>query len=90
LNDNTFLAAQRIRSGDVVGEQFLWGRLCIEMQDSHGITDAHLAPYRSALFFADKSTVGEGGALEREELRKERHQVALRRNMGVPQHGCVR
>jgi hypothetical protein len=79
LSDDTFLAARRIRSADVVGDQFLWGRLCIEMQDAHGITDAQLAPYRSALFFADKALVEESGALEREARRKELHEVARRR-----------
>jgi hypothetical protein len=79
LSDDTFLAARRIRSGDVVGDQFLWGRLCIEMQEAHGITDAQLAPYRSALFFADKDMVDESGALEREARRKELHEVARQR-----------
>jgi hypothetical protein len=79
LSDDTFLAARRIKSGDVVGDQFLWGRLCIEMQDAHGITDAQLAPYRSALFFADKALVEERGALDREARRKELHEVARKR-----------
>ena len=79
MNDDTFMAARRIRSGDVVGDQFLWGRLCIEMQEAHGITDAQLAPYRSALFFADKGMMQEAGALEREAYRKALHDVAKRR-----------
>jgi hypothetical protein len=77
--DETAIAAQRIRSGSPVGAGFLWGRLCVEMQDAHGITDTQLAPYRSALFFADKGMVNESGALQREAHRKALHEVAKRR-----------
>lgn len=73
------IAANRIRSGDAVGDEYLWGRCCVEMQDQEGITDAQLAPYRSALFFADKAMVGEDAALEREAHRKALHQVAKQR-----------
>lgn len=74
------IAAQRIRDGESVGNEWLFGRCCVEMMDAHMITDADLAPYRSALFFSDKDTVGDEAALEREKERKEMHRVALRRD----------
>lgn len=77
--DPLAIAAKRIRDGEAVGDEYLWGRCCVEMQDAHGITDAQLAPYRSALFFADKALVEESGALEREAQRKEMHEVARQR-----------
>lgn len=73
------IAADRIRNGDPVGDEYLWGRCCVEMQGQEGITDAQLAPYRSALFFADKDIVDESGALDREAHRKALHEVAKRR-----------
>lgn len=77
--DPLAIAAKRIRDGEAVGDEYLWGRCCVEMQSAHGITDAQLAPYRSALFFADKAMVEEGGALQREARRKELHDVARQR-----------
>lgn len=77
--DPLAIAAKRIGAGEAVGDEYLWGRCCIEMQAAHGITDAQLAPYRSALFFADKALVEESGAREREARRKELHEVARRR-----------
>lgn len=73
------VAADRIRNGDAVGDEYLFGRCCVEMQDQEGITDAQLAPYRSALFFADKAIVDESVALEREARRKAWHEVARQR-----------
>lgn len=73
------MAANRIRQGEAVGAGYLWGALCIQMQDQEGITDAQLAPYRSALFFADKNIVDESAALEREAGRKAQHEIAKQR-----------
>lgn len=77
--DPLAIAAKRIRAGEAVGDEYLWGRCCVEMQREHGVTDEELKPYRSALFFADKAMVDEAGALEREAQRKELHQVAKQR-----------
>lgn len=72
-------AAKRIRAKEPVGEEWIYGRCCVEMMDAHMITDADLAPYRSALFFADRDTIDEETAIQRERERKERHRQALRR-----------
>jgi hypothetical protein len=74
--DPLAIAAKRIRSGEAVGDEYLWGRCCVEMQRAHGVTDEELKPYRSAVFFADKDMVDESGALEREAHRKALHGVA--------------
>lgn len=73
------VAAKRIRAKEPVGEEWIYGRCCVEMMDAHMITDADLAPYRSALFFADREIIDEETAIQRERERKERHRQALRR-----------
>lgn len=77
--DALYSAAEKIRKGEAVSAGFLWGRMCVEMQDQEGITDAQLQPYRSALFFADKDMVDESGALDRENNRKILHEAAKQR-----------
>jgi hypothetical protein len=75
--DSEEIAAKRIRAGESVGDDFLWGRRCLDMQERFGVTDEELKPYRSGLFFADKdSTQDEGIALKREQWRKEKHEAA--------------
>lgn len=85
------VAATRLRAGEAVGEGWLWGRLCLSLQREEGVTDDELSPFRSALFFADRSMVGEEVALQREAERKNRHEAAKAlkddapRNRHVPQ-----
>lgn len=89
-----YIVAQKIRSGQPVADSYLYGGSCVQMQDEYGITDAELAPYRSALFFADKKICGEAKAVERERARKELNEKSLLRpwqgergNRHVPEFG---
>lgn len=75
--DEAMHVAQKIRAGEPVGDEWLWGRSCAHMQRKHSVTDEELRPYRSALFFADKSLTDETTALRREAERKARHAAAL-------------
>lgn len=71
------IAASRIHAGDAVGDEWLFGRRCRELIEKTDITDAHLKPYRSALFFADRELMGEDVARTREAVRLARHEERI-------------
>jgi len=76
--DPMAIAAQRIREGEAVGQSWLWGPQCRALQRAHGISEADLRPYRSALFFAEKELRGKESAEALEYKRKDDHATSTR------------
>lgn len=70
------IAAMRMKSGEAVGEPYLYGREAVEMIARGLIDEATMTKYRSAAFFARKQAHGEESALLWEAEAKERHESA--------------
>ena len=67
----------RIKSGEAVGDDYIYGGLAAELLKVRKITENDLMPYRSSMFFADRSLHGEDIAKRKERERKEKHDAAL-------------
>lgn len=66
-------AARRIRAGDPVGQEWLFGRGLMELSMQQGITEDDVKPYRDSLFYADRALVGEAAAQRRQADRVARN-----------------
>lgn len=66
-------AARRIRAGEPVGQEWLFGRGLMELSMQQGITEADVKPYRDSLFYADRALVGEAEARRRQSDRIDRN-----------------
>lgn len=70
------IAGVRIAHGKPVGEGYLFGRMAVDLLRSGYATMADLRKYRSALYFNEKSGLGEEAAKRNEDARLERHAYA--------------
>lgn len=68
--------AKRIRSGQPVGDMWIYGHHAHELVARGMISDAQLAPYRSGLFFQMKDAWGEDAALAAEAELRRKHAAA--------------
>lgn len=66
-------AARRMRAGEPVGQEWLFGRGLMELSMQQGITEAEVKPYRVSLFYADRDLVGEAEAQRRQTDRMARN-----------------
>ena len=69
--------ANRIKAGEAVGDDYIYGGLAAELLKIRRITENDLRPYRSSMFFADRSLHGEDIAKRKEGERKAKHDAAL-------------
>jgi len=67
---------RRLRKGDALGSEWLYGRLAVELIEE-GATEAELDAYRSGLFFNMREVWGEDVAREKEREMREAHDAAL-------------
>ena len=67
---------RRLRRGDAMGQEWLYGKLAVELL-REGATEAELDAYRSGLFFEMRDVWGEERALEIERELREAHDRAL-------------
>ena len=79
------LTAGRIKRGEAVGDNYIFGRTAVDLIKANLITENDLKPYRSAMFFQDKDVSGEEVARQREHSRRVKHDAACE-SAGVPQH----
>lgn len=70
------IAAMRMKSGEPVGEPYIYGREAVEIIARRLIDEETMTRYRSAAFFNRKQTQGEESALRWEAEAKERHESA--------------
>lgn len=63
--------ANRIREGLPVGDSWVWGRGAADLIRGGHVTEEHLRPYRSSLFFAECDVVKKPEAQRREAERKQ-------------------
>lgn len=70
------LNANRMKSGEAVGEGYLYGKEAVEMIARGLIDQETMTKYRSAAFFARKKMHGEESALAWEAEAKQRHEDA--------------
>lgn len=70
------IAAMRMKSGQPVGEPYLYGREAVEIIARGLIDQETMTRYRSAAFFARKDAQGEESALRWEAEAKDRHESA--------------
>lgn len=72
------IIAKRMNDGGDVGDDWLYGRLCIELMATGAVDQDTLRKYRSALYFSMKDTWGEADARKYEDALIERHEAATR------------
>ena len=75
--DPVEINAKRINAGEAVGDEWLYGRRCVEILRSGRVTTDQIRRYRSAFFFAMKEVYGEAEALRREAEYKAKHAAAV-------------
>lgn len=78
--DPVDIAADRMNRGEPVADYWLWGVRACELIRTRKVAEQTMNRYRSALFFAEKDTVGEEKALQREAERKAKHDAARNRS----------
>ena len=71
--DPVKINAERIARGEAIGDSWIYGKLAHRLLESGLVTEDHLAPYRSGLFFAECDVYGKDVALRREAARKGEH-----------------
>jgi len=67
---------ERMEAGDAVGDGWIYGRLCVQLQRKRLLTPDTLRKYRSAWFFKQKDTYGEEQANAKEAEMMKRHKDA--------------
>ena len=77
VSDALTIAANRINSGESVGEEYLYGRLNLELMATGDVTDEALKKCRTALFFNMKRAWGDEKALHVEGEFMRRHERAV-------------
>ncbi len=84
--DTYAVHARRISEGEAVGDEWLYGRLALELVERGLATEARLNQYRSGLYFKMKETWGEEKARWKEDEYKARHEAAkqTQRYVGPP------
>lgn len=75
--DSAAIAAQRIREGKPVGDDWLWGRLCLEMLGKGLCSEHDLQRYRDAFAREAEATCGKELAEHMLEQRRARHRDAM-------------
>jgi hypothetical protein len=71
------ITARRIAAGEPVGDDWIYGRRCVELLRSGLVTVAQVKAYRSSLFFAMRDLYGEAEAMRREGDYKAKHAAAV-------------
>lgn len=71
------IAAKRIKSGELVGDTWLFGRGAVELLKLNLVTEDDLRPYRSALYFSAKNVGGRDYADAIEANMLTRHERAV-------------
>lgn len=90
--DPVHVAADRMNSGDSVGEHWLYGVCALDLEESGLVSAETMRRHRSAWYFAMKDTYGEDVARATEDDRKSKHDRAKtdrlaerkRRNVEIP------
>jgi hypothetical protein len=67
---------RRMERGEAVGEDWLYGRLAVELIVNGLVTEPVMRSYRSSAFLARKEIYGEEAALQWETEAKARHEIA--------------
>lgn len=70
------IMGRRMSRGESVGEDWLWGRLAVDLIAKGMVDQATMEAYRKAAFFARRDVQGEEAALAWEADAKERHDAA--------------
>lgn len=70
---------RRLRRGDAMGQEWLYGKLAVELLNE-GASEGELDAYRSGLFFDMRDVWGEEVALQIERELRQRHDEALEDN----------
>lgn len=76
--DDVAITARRMRAGEAVGEEWLYGRLAVEMIARGEVDQATMDRYRSAAYHARKHAYGADKAQAWEVDAKARHAAAIR------------
>lgn len=71
-------AAKCMNAGEAIGDDWLYGRLCIELMATGDVDQETLRKYRSALYFTMKDVWGETIARQNEDALIARHESASR------------
>jgi hypothetical protein len=74
--DTFAINAGRIERGEAVGDEWLYGRLSVELVARGLATEARLDAYRSGLFFAMRDVWGEERARQVEAEFRDKHRAA--------------
>jgi hypothetical protein len=74
--DTYAINAERIHNGEPVGDEWLYGRLALELIERRLTTETRLDSYRSGLFFAMRDVWGEEEARRKEAEFKAKHEAA--------------
>lgn len=76
------ISARRIKEKQAVGDEWIYGKGAAELVSTSAVSEEDLKPYRSSLFFSEKSVVGDDIALQRERERQVKHNDA-RQHFGL-------
>ena len=71
--DPVAINARRMNAGEAVGDEWLYGRRAVELQQSGLVSADRVQQYRSGLFFKLKQVYGEPEALRMEAVMRKRH-----------------
>lgn len=63
------IAARRMNAGEVVGDEWIYGRRCVEVMETGEVSQDTLRAYRSGYFFALKKSLGDGEAARKIEAQ---------------------
>lgn len=74
--DTLKIQSDRIKSGKLVADTWIFGRAAVELVQSGYVTEEDLKPYRSGSFFRMKSVQGEEFARKVERDMRDRHDAA--------------
>lgn len=74
--DPVAIVAKRMNAGDAVGDDWLYGRKCVELMASGQVSQDTLRKYRSALYFSAKAVLNEDKAKELEAGWIKKHEDA--------------
>lgn len=70
------ISAERIKAGELVGDEWVYGRNCVKLLREGLVTQAELRRYRTALYFSAKQIGGKEYADAMEAGWIERHEAA--------------
>lgn len=74
--DPVAIAAKRMNAGNPVGDDWLFGRRCVELMATGEVSVETLRQYRSGWYFSAKDLYGEDKAREMEDAMLKRHEDA--------------